>query len=178
MFSIFRQIFIGVLLGLFVLAASLMGYFYLNQDKIVQLLVKEINRRIETKIDVGNITMSFWERFPAVSVKFTDVVVHNPKGFQGTLSDTLLVAKTIYADLDLSTLVSETPQINRIYVSSGAVNLETDRYGNGNYQIGKTDDNNSDEFTLNLNISGLEMDDMQFSYKAFSDVKVYRALLT
>ncbi|MDA3866670.1 MAG: hypothetical protein PF489_07965 [Salinivirgaceae bacterium] len=139
--------------------------------------MKEINRRVETKIDVGAITMSFWERFPAVSVKFTDVVVHNPADFQSTLSDTLLVAKTIYADLDLSTLISDTPKINQIHVSSGVVNIETDQYGKGNYEVGKAIGDPTKPIP-NLSISGLELDNMKFSYKAFGDPKVYRAELT
>ena len=102
-----KQILAGIIVGVFLLTAGLAGYFYFNQEKIVEILIKEVNKQINTQIDVKEVSMSFFERFPYVSVKFDQVTVHGSRKNDQMPKDTLVTAQNIYFDLDIKTLISD-----------------------------------------------------------------------
>ncbi|PLX24223.1 MAG: hypothetical protein C0599_02805 [Salinivirgaceae bacterium] len=174
MWRFIKQLVLGLLLGLFLLMAFVFGYFYFNQDKIVQLVVDEVNRNVNAQIDVHDVSMSFWERFPLASIKFQDVTIHNAKSFGQKTAQNLLVTEYLYFDLDLKTLISDKPQIRRLSVGPGELNLLVDKQNKPNYFIAKSDESGGGEFELgNLEIKGLKVNYTDFGsgIKQTFDVK-------
>ncbi len=163
--KIFFQVFTGIFLGLIILMIGFVGYFYLNQDKIVDVLINEINRKVDTKIDVGEVSMSFWERFPSISVKFQDVVVHSSVEYSGTEADTLLFAQHLFFDLNVRTLVSQTPKISRLSVVNGFITLATDRHGRNNYDIFPPEPSATKKAQKDFQIDAFELENVQVNYK-------------
>ncbi len=158
------QVFAGVLLGVAILLAGFIGYFYLNQDKIVDVLINEINRKVDTKIDVGSASMSFWERFPGISVKFENVTVHNASAYKGNQSDTLLFAQQLFFDLNVRTLISKTPKISRLSVANGKIILATDASANNNYDIFPQEQSTTKKSAKELRIDAFELEKMQINF--------------
>jgi len=174
MWRFIKQLVLGLLLGLFLLMAFVFGYFYFNQDKIVQLVVDEVNRNVNAQIDVHDVSMSFWERFPLASIKFQDVTIHNAKSFGQKTAQNLLVTEYLYFDLDLKTLISDKPQIRRLSVGPGELNLLVDKQNKPNYFIAKSAESGGGEFELgNLEIKGLKVNYTDFGsgIKQTFDVK-------
>jgi hypothetical protein len=163
MWRFIKQLFLGLLLGLFLLMAFVFGYFYFNQDKIVQLVVDEVNRNVNARIDVHNVSMSFWDRFPLASIKFQNVTIHNSKTFAQQTEQNLLETEYVYFDLDLKTLISDKPQIRRLSVGPGELNLLVDRQKRANYLITKNADSDGGEFE----IDNLEVKDLTINYADF-----------
>lgn len=166
MWKTIRQISIGIVLGVVVFILGLFSYFYFNKNEIVELLIKEVNKQINTRIDVSKVSMSFWDRFPSISVKFENVVVYNAKEFKSNESDTLLRARVVFCDLDLSTMISTKPQINTISVIDGQVCIERDKNGRGNYSVIETIGGNDKSFST-LIINNLELKDINVEYRDY-----------
>jgi hypothetical protein len=164
MWRIVRQLILGLLLGLFLLLAFVFGYFYFNQDKIVKLVVDEVNRNVNTQVDVNNVSMSFFERFPLISIKFENVVIHNSINFHHKTDQNLLVTEYVYFDLDLKTLIADKPQIKRLSIGPGQLNLMVDTKRTPNYLIAKTNESDGGEFE----IGNLEVVDLKINYFDFS----------
>jgi hypothetical protein len=160
MLRILKQLFFGILLGVFLLGAFVFGYFYFNQNKIVELLIEEVNRNINTKLDVQQVSMSFWERFPQISIKFETVTLHNSNQFSQKTDLKLLETEYVYFDLDLKTLISDKPEIKRIAVGPGNMNLLVDKNKFGNYDILKGSDGDASQ----LEIGNLEIKSLDFNY--------------
>lgn len=165
MVRLIKQIVIGIFIGLFLLMAVIFGYFYFNQDKIVKLLIDEVNRNVNTRVDVNDVKMSFWERFPQISIKFEDITIHNATGYKSNTEKKLLAAEYVFFDLDLKTLISDKPQINKIVIGPGELNLLVDRNNNSNYKILKS----SEEGGGQLEIGNLETENLKIAYENLKD---------
>lgn len=169
MLRIVKQLFFGLLLGFFLLVAFVFGYFYFNQDKIVQLLIDEVNRNINTQVDVENVTMSFWERFPQISIKFEHVTLYNSELFGKETDQNLLETDFVYFDLDLKTLISSKPQIRRIAIGPGNLNLMVDKQKRANFDIVK----GSGSGETQLEIGNIEVEQLKVNYIDYSNIDKY-----
>ncbi len=159
-----KQILAGIIVGVFLLTAGLAGYFYFNQEKIVEILIKEVNKQINTQIDVKEVSMSFFERFPYVSVKFDQVTVHGSRKNDQMPKDTLVTAQNIYFDLDIKTLISDKPQIKRLAISNGKIQMALSEEGSANYEIFKNKPSSRTNKKGSLKINAIEIQNIQFIY--------------
>lgn len=169
------QIFAGIVLGLVILVGGLIGYFYFHQSQIVKLIVDEVNKRVNTTVDVSNISLSLWERFPSVAVKFENVVVYNAVDFKTQANDTLLRAGYVFADLDLNSLFSGTPQIDAISVSDGILYVAIDKSGVSNYNVFKSSQNKPSTDQASVNFNKVELNHITIDYNDYREMGFYRA---
>jgi len=160
-----KQILAGIFAGFFFLMLGLIGYFYFNQEKIVEILIKEVNKQVNTPIDVQEVSMSFFERFPYVSVKFDQVTIHGANKTDTKSNDTLLTAQSLFFDLDLKTLISDKPQINRLAISNGKIHITIANDGTTNYNILKSAPSENTGKQGKLAIDAIEIEQIQVIYE-------------
>ena len=160
-----KQILAGIFAGFVFLMLGLIGYFYFNQEKIVEILIKEVNKQVNTPIDVQEVSMSFFERFPYVSVKFDQVTIHGANKTDTKSNDTLLTAQSLFFDLDLKTLISDKPQINRLAISNGKIHITIANDGTTNYNILKSAPSENTGKQGKLAIDAIEIEQIQVIYE-------------
>ena len=72
------------------------------KNKIIALVKKEINKNLEAVVDFKDVDISFFRRFPRVSVRLEDVYVAGKADFA---KDTLIAARGIDAAVNLWSFV-------------------------------------------------------------------------
>ncbi|MGA1976957.1 MAG: AsmA-like C-terminal region-containing protein [Bacteroidales bacterium] len=129
---------------------------FILQDKVAGMILKSLNRDIQTKLEFSSAKLSFLREFPKASLDLKNVMVHsspgfNSQSFEKTNTDTLLYAGSVIAKFDITDIFNGIYNIDRIAVRNGRLNLFTDAEGNVNYEVSKGKTNVSGEnFTIDL----------------------------
>lgn len=148
-FKIFAILLLTVSVLLF--SASL-----LLQDKVASIILNSLNKSISTKIDVGNVRLSFLKKFPKASLELKDVIVWSSSdfvktGFKGINTDTLLAAKNVSVEFKITDIIKGNYNIESVGAKNGKMNFFTDYAGFINYNISvNKESSGSDVFTINL----------------------------
>jgi hypothetical protein len=148
-FKIFAILFVTVSVILF--SASL-----LLQDKVAVIILNSLNKSLSTKLDVGNVRLSFLKKFPKASLELKDVVVWSSSdfiktGFKGINTDTLLAAKNVSVEFKITDIIKGNYNIESVGARNGKINFFTDHAGFINYNISvKKESSGSEDITINL----------------------------
>ncbi|MFZ1307509.1 MAG: AsmA-like C-terminal region-containing protein [Ferruginibacter sp.] len=130
----FLKIFFIILL---ILAGLLFATPYIFKGKIVTMVKKEVNKNLNAKVDFKEVDISFFRRFPKVSIGLDDLQVI---GINYFADDTLLSAKRLDATVDfLSFIRGSNMNINNIFLVSPRINAIVDKDGLANWDIVKSE---------------------------------------
>lgn len=112
--------------------ASGIALVYLYQDKIIQLFVGEANQHLKTEVKVGKISLSLFDKFPQLAIKFDQIRISgaNPEDKRP-----MAVASKLYGTFDLRDLWSGRYIVNRVYLEEANVLLTVDEDGLENFDI-------------------------------------------
>ena len=153
----FFKIFFIVLL---VLIGLMFATPYIFKHKIVSLVKKEINKNLTAKVDFKDVDISFFRRFPKVSIGLDDLQVIGTDDFA---ADTLLSAKRLDATVDFMSFIRGiNMSIYNIYLVSPRINAIVSKDGFANWDIVKSDadkpaaDRADKAFNLRLNYYSIE----------------------
>ena len=134
-----------VLLSLFA-AGMLAGVVF--GDKIKQLAIRELNKRLATEVTVnGNIDFSVLSNFPSASISFNDVILKEmlPE------KNNLLVCEKISLLFNFWDLFGSNYSMKKVIAHNGTLHLRIAPDGKRNYNIFKPSaDSTGKEFTLKI----------------------------
>ncbi len=159
--KIFAVLIIAVIIALF--TAS-----FLMQDKVAGFILRSLNKSISTKFEFESVRLSFLKKFPKATLDLKNVLVHSSPGFDssafsGINTDTLLAAKSIFIEFDITDIYHGIYNIERIGVKEGLLRLYTDTAGMVNYDITiETGEDTDSDFTIDLN--RISLDDLKAYY--------------
>lgn len=150
---------------LFIVGAAAI-FSSLFKDEISSLLIREMNKRIVTKIDVQEIKFSLLRKFPNASVELRQVLIHPPATFSQENTgdpgqDTLLFARRFFLEFNINDMINKTFRIKRIHADRGSLYLKVNREGIPNYQFWVTD-SDEDADTMHINLQDLKFSNLQF----------------
>ena len=151
---------IGSTVALVVLVAVVVATLF--GDEIKNLAIEEINKKIDTKIDVGEIEFSLLKSFPNATLSFQDAIIYSTPSFKKTDfkqldTDTLLIANQITLQLNIRSLLKNQVSIQRINIKKGKLSLLIDKKGMGNYQFWETGNGDTaDSLKIDLNLMKLK----------------------
>jgi uncharacterized protein involved in outer membrane biogenesis len=117
--------------GIFLMASGI-ALVYLYQDKIIQLFVEEANQHLKTEVKVGKISLSLFDKFPQLAIKFDQIRI---SGANAADKRPLAVAKKLYGTFDLRDLWSGRYTVSRVYLEEADVLLTVDEDGLENFDI-------------------------------------------
>ena len=109
---------------------------YTYQDQLVSRFIKEANEKIDTPIQAGKITASWWEKFPHVSIILSEVMVD---GSLPGATDTLAVAENIYCAFNAWDIIRGEWTVEQIHLKNGRLFLVQTELGDNNFTIVKKD---------------------------------------
>lgn len=120
--------------GLLLLAA---GTLYVFRDKIIGASVAEINKYLNTKVDINPaIELSLFEKFPQVAIGFKDVKIYESIPRSNNL---LGRADKLFLTFDFWNIIGGKYVINKLYLENGEFNLRVTKNGDNNFTILKKD---------------------------------------
>ncbi len=152
--------FLGISLLMF-LVLTLLTQIY--QDKVGELVVKELNKTLKKEITVESVDLSLVRYFPKAAVELTNVNV--PDAQNGIL----LNAQTMALEFNIFSLFSDKIKVQTLDIYSGSLNVLTDKNGNYNYDIfiaSEQESNDSKKANdLKLGIEQANFDDIHLIYE-------------
>jgi len=131
-YALIKKILLYLLLGATVLMATGVALVYFNQDKIIQLFVQEANQHLKTEVKVGKISLSLFEKFPQLAMKFDHITI---TGANKADKRPMAVAKKLYGTFDLRDLWAGRYIVSRVYLEDAEVLLTVDEAGQENFDI-------------------------------------------
>lgn len=150
---------LGTVLSFFLLTAILVTVF---EDDIKAYAVKELNKRLNTKVDVDYIDLSIWDNFPNASLCFHNVTAYDAY-LNRSSNDTLFHAQTLYLEFDVFDLIDGDYNLKEISAESGKVAIRIDETGDGNYHLTKPSEEEGEEVTVDLR--SIELSEFQIMYE-------------
>ena len=143
-----------LVLVIFVTAGGfIIAWYY--QDEAKQLMISQVNKYVETEIEVGDLTFSVLRKFPYASVEFRDVLIRVPgdydhTGTESAGSDTLFTAKSLFLQFKLRDLFRKEYRISAVHANNGVFNPAVNSDGMENYRFWASQTDAGKETNLDL----------------------------
>ena len=138
----------GILLTvLFVLYIIIFIYVSVNKQKIIKQVTEEVGKKINGKVSIGSVELSFFSYFPQVSVELHNIIItdtmfsnhHHP----------FFKAEAVFARVNLLRLIKKEPFVNGCRIVDGSVYLFTDTNGYTNVYLLKSRRSSQEAGTTN-----------------------------
>ncbi len=130
---------------LLILIGLLFATPYIFKGKIISLVKKEINKNLNAKVDFKDVDISFFRRFPKVSIGLDDLQVIGTDYFS---ADTLLYAKRLDATVNFMSFIrGSNMSINNIFLVSPRIHAIVNKDGLANWDIVKSEAEKTDTDT-------------------------------
>ncbi len=153
--------FVLIVMLLLAIAGVVVVKFY--GDDLKTFVMEQINHRLDSKVDVDEITVRVFQKFPNTSIQLKNVTVwsthnFNARDFKGPGADTLLSATNINVTFNLIGLIRKKYNIRQLEIREGILHLYTDLDGEVNYKIFSGNDRKQKEVSP-VNLSSLRITD-------------------
>lgn len=152
-----------ILFGFFLTAVVSLAYFY--QDEIIQQFVSRANQYLKTPVEVREIHLTAFDKFPHIAISFNDLVIY--EGIEGS-TDTLLTAQRLYCTFNLLDLWKKNYTIREVHLADGQLHLKIDEQRQNNYSILKPlgDTNSTGKAqAIRFDIQKIRLDRMFMEYE-------------
>lgn len=165
--KISKRIFLIFAALIFLLISASFIFSHLYKNKVVNLVVSELNKYLKTEVKVKKIDFSVFKHFPNASVIFYDVTVKGSpvlkKRFRWQ-TDTLLTATSISLDFDIIKLIKKKYIFKSIHINRGRLNILIDDKGNFNTDILKSDTTGTDK-DFKIKLSSIKLHNIKIHYE-------------
>ena len=163
----------GILLGFFLLITACLYFF---KDKIIGIVVSEVNNTLNVPVAVKNVDLAFWGSFPNLSVDFNEVYIQDAFPNQKP-KDTLLYSERIRLKFNPIDLWNKNYHVKAIQIYPGTLKLKINSKGVGNYNILKSDSTQKNE-AFELKLNAINIDNFRVSYVNKSTQQNYSSTIS
>jgi len=146
-------------IALLLIAGVLIVYFF--EDKIIRYAIAEINDNLNTKIEVQEIHLSLWKKFPQASLAFKQVSCDEISDQKDKAK--LLKAQSIYLSFNVWDIFSGNYTFKHIDIENASLYLRIDKNGKNNFSILKKNEkmksSSSESFRFNrIGLKNIHLD--------------------
>lgn len=140
--KILKKVSLIVGITLILLVGGISATVYLMRDSLIQHAVGELNKQLQTPVEVKQIDVSFWGTFPKLSIDLEEVYVQEHAPHKAK-PDTLLYAELIRLKFNAQDVYEGKYHVQALEINSGKVRVAEYANGVANYAMVKA--NKSDE---------------------------------
>ena len=137
----------GIIVILLLLNSAFLMVILTYQDEIAEQLKNEINTHFKADVDIGDMNISFFKRFPKVAVVLKDIQIKEDPEFG---NENLALIRRIYLFMNPFTFLKKNYIIDKIEFTDGELSVKWDTSGNSNYVVWKESEKKSKSFSLDL----------------------------
>ena len=160
---------VGIVLGIVILIS---GSLYLFKDRIIEVVISEVNTHLKVPVSVEEVDLAFWGSFPNLSVDFKEVYIQD--AFKNsTKKDTLLYTERIRLKFNPIDLWNKNYHVKAIQISPGTLQLKINKQGKVNYDIFKPSDSKS-KTSFDLKLEKIELENVRFGYQNLLTNQIYK----
>lgn len=111
-------------------------------DDIKKYAIDSLNKELEVKVEVNNIQLSLFKKFPFISIVLADVTTYSNKDLiQSDIKipnpEILFKANNLFIQFNIINVIRRNYKIKRIIAEEGVLNILADSQGNTNYVLFK-----------------------------------------
>ncbi|MBL6663575.1 MAG: hypothetical protein ISP71_05655 [Flavobacteriales bacterium] len=151
-----------ILLALIVLTILLVGssaaYVYYQQDDLEQAVIKEINKRLKSPINIGDIEFSVIKNFPFASVELNNILAID--AFQ---EDTLCEIELLQLKFNALDLYNNIYIIQELTLKNGFASIYY-KDSLPNYEIWHSTQDSSQEENIDFGLENINLENFKISY--------------
>lgn len=159
----------GITVVLILFAVVLIPYFF--KDEIKEMVIKEANKSLTAKLELGDFDLTWFSTFPNLTVQLIDTKITGKGDFDGV---ELINAKKIKAQVKLWDVISgDQIAIQNISLVEPKIDVRVLKDGRANYDIVKPDSVNTPEeteepsaFKMSLQAYSIENGQIRYEDKA------------
>ncbi|MFH0894637.1 MAG: AsmA-like C-terminal region-containing protein [Bacteroidota bacterium] len=149
-------------IALTIAACFVLVYFY--EDKIKDYAKAELNKQLNSEVEVKDIELTIFSTFPYASIKFSGVIAKDATTAKN--KGELLKAENVYLLFNVWNLFDETVSIKKIIVEDGSANIVVFRDGTDNYHFWKEcTDTASSESSMEFDLQKVVLNNMNIHYR-------------
>lgn len=130
-------------------------------DKVTQW----VNGKINGELAFQEVSLSFFEHFPSLTLTLHDVSLKGAAPFQ---HENLLVADELAFGIDLAAVLKQEVFIDKLYLNKGEINIQVDSLGKANYAIYQaqptTEPTSNESNTAKLRLENIQINDCELVY--------------
>lgn len=119
------------------------------EGDIKNFVVVQINKQLATEIDVKEVQLSVFKKFPYTSLEFQNVLAKDALITIGE-KDTFFYFQHAYLQFNLIDILKNKYVLREITLEDGFINPRVDKKGYDNYHIFKKTESNTNDFLINL----------------------------
>lgn len=158
---------IGLLVALLIGVSALVANLY--EEEIKRYALEQINRKLDTPVEVKEIDLTLIDQFPMASLRFSNVFIADK--LSESKKDTMLSVEYLYLNLNFMDLIGGRYEIKKIKASNTVAKLKINKKGVNNYSIFKTDTSaKKSQFTFDLEKVFFDGIDFRFDNKILNQV--------
>lgn len=142
---------LGSLFLVIAIAVSVALFSIFSPSKLAKIVNSQADKFLTCDFHIDKVGLTFFKTFPKIGLDLENVVLKNPQN--ANVSDTLLYVKDCVAALNIRELINNKHvEINDFSLNGGRVNLYVDENGQGNYNVFKSnpEDTTSFDYTIDL----------------------------
>jgi hypothetical protein len=109
-------------------------------DDLQDFVMQEVNERLDAKVDVKDVSVRVFHKFPNTSIVLREVTVwsshnFNVHDFAGEGADTLLTAENVSVSFNLPGVIRKRFNVRQLEIRNGSLHLYTDSSGEVNFKL-------------------------------------------
>ncbi len=149
-----------IFIALLFLSAGIIAYVF--EDKIADIVLKELYKSMKTEIKHKNVSFSLIRKFPMASLKIDELQV---QGFNEKRD--MLSASSVYLHFNFLDLIRTDYKVKRIEIKKAELRLKVFKDGVANWDFFSIEDSSDKDFVVNLN--SIVLKNVNVSYESLED---------
>ncbi|MVT11744.1 AsmA family protein [Chitinophaga tropicalis] len=117
------------IISLIVLAIVAIGILYSQQERLISLVIKELNKQLPGELEVGGSTISPFENFPYISIGLENIRFYATKQKTGK---PMTEIERLFVGFSLPDILKQKYNVKVIFMKNGHLDLVRDVHGNIN----------------------------------------------
>ena len=141
-----------------ILAAFVGVLAVLRGDAWKARAVEAVSEQLAGELDVNEITLSWWNGFPNISVDLTNVALMSAQ------RDTVVLAHRVGLELNLWSVIGDAPELTSVTLEGGHVNLVQDAFGKWNIMTLLAQNSGMEDSHASLTVPSLFWKDLELQW--------------
>ena len=155
---------LGSLFLVIAIAVSIALFSIFSPSKLAKIVNSQADKFLTCDFHIDKVGLTFFKTFPKIGLDLENVVLKNPQ--KAAVSDTLLYVKDCVATFNIRELLNNKhAQIHDFSLKDGVVNLYVDENGKGNYDVFRTDPNDTTSFDYTIDLQKVKAKNIDVHYQ-------------
>ncbi|WP_377481938.1 AsmA-like C-terminal region-containing protein [Pontibacter toksunensis] len=159
--GVVKKVLFYAAVGVVAVMGIALALVYTYQDKIIELFVTEANKHIKTKVEVEQISLSLFDKFPHVAVSLDQVNVH--EGLPES-KESLARADKLYFTFSLLDVIRGKYTVKQFYMEKGEVYVKVLPDGSVNYQVWNADTTSAGDEDFSFDLEKINLNEVAVHY--------------